>query len=118
MLEFPLWHNRIGSLLGVLRHRFNSGHSGLRIWHCLKLQCRSQVQLRSSVAMAMVWADSCSSNSTPAWELPYAMGEALKKKKKKKKERKKERKEKKKRFLLTWESKELTTEDEERCVFL
>ena len=27
--------------------------SGLRIWHCCKLQCRSQVQLRSGVAVAV-----------------------------------------------------------------
>ena len=35
--------------------------------------------------MAVAWAGSYSSDSTPAWELPYAMGTALKGKKKKKK---------------------------------
>ena len=40
-------------------------------------------QLRSGVAGAVVWASGYSSNLTPAWELPYAMGMALKRPKKK-----------------------------------
>ena len=43
----------------------------------------SQMQPRSGVAVAAVVASSCSSNSTPSWELPYATGAALKKGKKK-----------------------------------
>ena len=39
--------------------------SGLRIQHCHKLWCRSQTQLRSRVAVAVVQDCSCSSNSTP-----------------------------------------------------
>ena len=57
--------------------------SGLRIWHCHELWCRSQIWLGSRTAVAVVWAGSCSSNSTPSWELPYAAAEALKRKKKK-----------------------------------
>ena len=38
--------------------------SGLRIWHCRELQCRSQMWLGSCVAMAQ--ACSCSSNWTPS----------------------------------------------------
>ena len=40
--------------------------SGLRIQCCCELWCRSQVQLRSHVAAAIVQAGSCSSNSTPS----------------------------------------------------
>ena len=51
--------------------------SGLRIRHCHELQHRSQMQLRSGVAVAvatvaLIW--------TLAWELPYTTGVALKKK--------------------------------------
>ena len=42
--------------LGLLR--------GLRIWHCLKLR-RSQMWLRSRVAVAVVQASSCSSSPGP-----------------------------------------------------
>ena len=38
--------------------------SGLRIWQCHELWCRSQTQLRSHVAV--VWVYSCSSDSTPS----------------------------------------------------
>ena len=42
--------------------------SGLRIWHCRELWCRSQVQLGSHVAVAVSVAEDigCSSNSTPS----------------------------------------------------
>ena len=40
--------------------------SGLRIWRCHKLCCRPQMRLRSCVAVAVVEAGSCSSNSTPS----------------------------------------------------
>ena len=43
--------------------------SGLRIWCCCELQCRSQTWLRSgvavAVAVAVAEASSCSSDSTP-----------------------------------------------------
>ena len=53
--------------------------SGLKDLVLPELQCRSQTQLRSSVAMAV--ANSCISD---AWELPYVTGAALKEKEKKK----------------------------------
>ena len=40
--------------------------SGLRIWHCHKPSRRLQMQLRSSVAVAVVQDGSRSSNSTPS----------------------------------------------------
>lgn len=54
---------------------------GLRIWHCCKVQCRSQIQLESDIAVAVacrLWA--AASIRPPAWELqlPYAMGAAVK----------------------------------------
>ena len=48
------------------------------------------MQLGSCVAVAVVQAGSCSSNSTLAWEPPYAMGVTLKRQRQKKiKEKKK-----------------------------
>ena len=41
--------------------------SGLRIQRCCELWCRSQMQLGSGVAVAMVLAGSCSSDLTPSW---------------------------------------------------
>ena len=35
----------------------------------------SQMQPRYSIAVAAVWAGSCSSNSPLAWDLPYAAGQ-------------------------------------------
>ena len=40
--------------------------SGLRIWRCRELWCRSQRQLRIHVAVAVVWASGRSSDSTPS----------------------------------------------------
>ena len=40
--------------------------SGSRIQHCPKLQCRSLTQLRSCVAVAVVWAGGYSSDLTPS----------------------------------------------------
>ena len=56
--------------------------SGLRIWRCHELWYRLQTQLRSDVAVAVVWAGSCSSSSTPS--LGSSVSVALKSKKKKK----------------------------------
>ena len=39
--------------------------SGLRIWCCYELRCSSQMWLKSGVAVAVVWAGSCSSDSNP-----------------------------------------------------
>ena len=46
--------------------------SGLRIWRCYEMW------LRSGVPVAV--AGSCSSDSTPSWEFPYATGVAVKRK--------------------------------------
>ena len=40
--------------------------SGLGIWHCCELWCRSQIWLGSLVAVAAMQAGSCSSNLTPS----------------------------------------------------
>ena len=40
--------------------------SGLWIWHCQKLWCRLQTRLRSHIAMALAYASSHSSHSTPS----------------------------------------------------
>ena len=40
--------------------------SGLRIWHCRELWCRSQMQLGSGVAVALAEASSNSSDWTPS----------------------------------------------------
>ena len=68
--------------------------SGLMIWHCHNLQCRSQMELR---ALLWLWCrPAAAALIRPlAWELPYAMGSSLKSQKKKeeeeeKKERRKE----------------------------
>ena len=68
-LEFLLWLSGLrtwhrlpedaGSIPGLTP-------SGLRIGHCHKLGHRLQTQLGSSIAVAVVLAGSCSSNSTPS----------------------------------------------------
>ena len=68
-------HEILGLVPGLL--------SGLRIWHCCELWYRLQMQLRPNIAVAVVQAGSCSSDLTPAWEIPYATGAALTKEKKK-----------------------------------
>ena len=40
--------------------------SGLRIWHCHELCCRSQTWLISCVSVGVVWAGGYSSDSTPS----------------------------------------------------
>ena len=83
--EFLLWLNRlrtqcyfcedVGWSLALL--------SVLRIWRCHRLWCRSQMWLRSDVAVALVQAGSCSSNSSP-----YAVVVAIRRKKRKKEKKK------------------------------
>ena len=58
--------------------------SGLRTQRCHKLWCRSQMPLRSGIAVAGVWASSCSSKSTPS--LGTSRCSPKKKKKRKKNE--------------------------------
>ena len=58
--------------------------SGLRSQHCSELWCRSQTWLRSHVAVAVGWAGSWSSNSTPSLGTSICSGCGPKKQKKNK----------------------------------
>ena len=58
--------------------------NGSVIWSCHELWCRSQTQLRSHVAMTVVYAGSWSSDSTPSLETSICRGYGPKKEKKKK----------------------------------
>ena len=80
--------------------------SGLGIQSCQELWCRSKRQLRSHVAVAVVWPVAVAHIQHLAFELPYALGAALKRQErkqerkqvsKKAKERKKEREREKER---------------------
>ena len=62
--------------------------SGLRIWRCHKLSCRSQTLLRSGGAMALAGLAATALIRHPAWDSPYAAGAALEKTKKEKKRKK------------------------------
>ena len=62
--------------------------SGSRIQHCHDLWCRSQMRLKSCVAVPVAVTSSCSSNSTLGLEPPYAASFPKKQKKKKKRKRK------------------------------
>ena len=59
--------------------------SGLGIQRGRELWCGLQMRLGSRVAVALVQAGGYSSDSTPAWEPPYAMGAAQRNSKKTKK---------------------------------
>ena len=59
--------------------------SGLGMQRCCELWCRSQTQLGSCVAVALVQASSCSSDLTPGLGTSICRGCSPKKKKKKKK---------------------------------
>ena len=66
-----------------LQVRSLASFSGLRIKHCHELWCRSQMQLGSGVAVAVVWPSSCSSDLTPSLVTSICRGCGPKKKKKK-----------------------------------
>ena len=85
-VESTLWLRGLRTRLVAIRIHMQSLASlrGLRIQHCHKLWYRSQMQLRSGVAMAGVYISSCSSDSSPSLILPYAAGLALKNKGEKK----------------------------------
>ena len=57
--------------LGTMRLRVQSLAS---IWWCCELWCRSQTQLRSCMAAAVVEASSCSSDSTPSQGMSICHG--------------------------------------------
>ena len=89
--EFPLWLSRLRTWLISMRMGVQSltSLSGLRSWHCCKLQCRSKVQLD----LALLWLCCRLAAADPiwplAWKLPNATGVALKARKEKEKKRKK-----------------------------
>ena len=62
--------------------------SGLRIWRCPELWCRSKTWLGSRVAVAVVQAGSCSSDSNPSLGTAICHGRDPKKDEKERKERK------------------------------
>ena len=78
--------------------------SGLRIWRCCKLQLRSQIQLRSGIAVAVAVAGGYCSDLTPSLETSYAVGVALQRQKTKKikiKQKKKKQKQNKIQYYLS-----------------
>ena len=62
--------------------------SGLRIWHCHELWCRSQMRLGSELLWLWRRPGATVLVQPLVWELPYATGVAIKRKPKKKKEKK------------------------------
>ena len=66
-----------------LQVRFLASLSGSGIGPCHELWCRSQTWLRSSVAMAVAWGGSCSSDETPSLGTFICHGCGFKKKSKK-----------------------------------
>ena len=67
-----------------LRVRSLASLSGLRIWCCHELWCRSKTWLLSCIAVAVGW-QLLAPIRPLAWEPPYAVSAALEKTKKKKK---------------------------------
>ena len=84
MQKFALWLSRLRTPLVSLRMWVQSLASviGLRIQHCCELQYRSQMWLRSLVAVAMAQAHNCSSHSTPSSRTSICCRCSPKKKKK------------------------------------
>ena len=66
-MDFLSWLRGQQTQLASMRTQVQSlaSLSGLRIWRCHEVQCRSQMWLRSCVAMAVVQAGSWSSDLTP-----------------------------------------------------
>ena len=54
--EFPLWLSELGTRLASMRMQVRSlaSVSGLRIWHCHKLQCWLPMGFQSLVAVAVM----------------------------------------------------------------
>ena len=66
-------HEDAGSSLALL--------SGLRIWHCRELRCRSQMWPGSSIAVAVAVAEAAAPIGPLAWKLPYVFRSGPKKSK-------------------------------------
>ena len=64
--EFLLWHREKNLVSMRMRIQTLPSPSGLGIWHCCELWCRSQTWLRSCIAVAAAQASSCSSVLTPS----------------------------------------------------
>ena len=64
---FPLQLSEFTTRITSMRTQVRSlaPLSGLKIWRCHELWCRSQMRLRAGAAVAVVLANSCSSDSTP-----------------------------------------------------
>ena len=62
----------------------------VRIWHCRELWCRSQTQLRSHIAVALVQASGYRFDATPSLGTFICSGCSPKNSKDKKKKKKKE----------------------------
>ena len=86
--DFPLWLSRLQTWLVSMRVRVQSlaSFSRLKIRCCHELWYRSQTCLRSFVAVAVVQAGSCSSDSTPSLGTSICCRNGPKKKKKKRKQ--------------------------------
>ena len=65
-MEFSLWLSGLRTRLVSMRMWVQSlaSLSALRILHCHKLECRSQIWLRSGVTVAVMQASSCNSDLT------------------------------------------------------
>ena len=84
--KFQLWLSGLRTGLVSMKMQVQSlaQLSGLRIWHCCELQHRSQIWLRSHVAVEAAQAGSCRSNSTPSGGTSICPRCSPKKKRKKK----------------------------------
>ena len=73
-----MWLSRLRTRLASLRMQVQSLAllSALRIWHCFKLWCRSQMQLGSCIAVAVHRPAAAALIWPLVWEPPYAMGVA------------------------------------------
>ena len=76
---------RIGLVSMRTRVRSPAPLRGLRIWRCRELCCRSQTGLGPHVAVAGVWAGSCSSDSVPVLGTSLCRGYGPNKQKKQEK---------------------------------
>ena len=78
--ELPMWLSGLQTQQVSMKTRVRSLAllSGLRIWHCCELWCRSQMRLGSGIAVAWHRLAAAAPIRLLAWELPDAAGAALK----------------------------------------